>query len=145
MVNRFGARCAYNRRTFDTYDRIDDCTYMTVHDLMKYSRLGYSRVTDSLCREVRFGRITRDDALNVQRYYQSEMPKAELDQFCEWLGMKPEGLAWLRQHTHGRFHSIPAPTTLTEQQHVFIHSFQVNTNPVWEIPSYVVFGKGLTI
>jgi len=143
MVNRYGARCALNRRTFDTYDRIDDCTYMTVHDLLKFSRLGYSRVTDSLCREIRFGRITRADALAVQQHYQAENPRAEVDQFSSWLGMKPEALDWLRQHVHGRFRTPIAPVSLTEGQTRFVQSFHANADPVWETSPYIVFGKGL--
>ena len=45
MIEKYHALSAKNSRTFDTYDRIDDCTYMTVHDILKYYLLGYSRVT----------------------------------------------------------------------------------------------------
>ncbi len=54
MIAKFGASAAKNKRTFDTYDRIDDKTYMTIHDILKQAKLGYSRVTDNLCREIRF-------------------------------------------------------------------------------------------
>ena len=145
MVARHGARCARNRRTFDTYDRIDDCTYMTAHDVLKFARLGYSRVTDSLCREIRFGRISRADARAVERHFQSEQPAAEVAQFCAWLGMSAEGIDWLLRHVHNRHVAEPAAAALTEAQQAFVDGFQANAEPVWDTCSYIIFGKGLSV
>ena len=72
MINSRGALAAKNCRTFDSYDRIDDMTYMNVHDCLKFWRLGYSRVTDNLTREIRFKRINKSDAKVIEKYYQSE-------------------------------------------------------------------------
>lgn len=71
----------------NTYDQIDDRTYMTVHDVLKYCQHGYSRVTDSLSREIRFKRISKKDAYNINKIYQKEYPEAEISFFLGWLGM----------------------------------------------------------
>lgn len=143
MVAKYGARCAKNRRTFDTYDRIDDCTYMTVHDLLKQRNLGYSRVTDNLCREIRFGRISRDDARTVERHYQAMDSREEVAQFSAWLGLQAGGFDWL---LHG-LEAAPVRTapSLNERQQAFVDSFLTNTTPVWETSDYIVFGKGLEV
>lgn len=143
MVARHGARCARNARTFDTYDRIDDRTYMTVHDLSKQRNLGYSRVTDSLCREIRFGRISRDDALILERHFQAEYPVAEIATFSRWLGLQPSAFNWL---LHGLEKADPIPPPpLTATQRAFIDSFQTNADPVDTGEAYIVYGKGLAV
>lgn len=145
MVERYGARCAPNRRTFDTYDRIDDCTYMTVHDMLKQTKVGYSRVTDSLCREIRFGRITRENALAIESHYQAEEPWEEIEQFCSWLGISTVGFKWLSKQTEASAMERPKVKTLTEEQQLFVDSFKRNAAPVWETKKYIVYGKGLEV
>lgn len=145
MIERFGARAALNRRTFDTYDRIDDCTYMTVHDVLKFARLGYSRVTDSLCREIRWNRISREDAKAVESHYQAQPVEAEIAQFGDWLGMRHDAMSWLLEHVH-HSHSLPTSgPALTPSQKAFVRGFQVNADPVWETSKYIIYGKGLTV
>ncbi|HWA28517.1 MAG TPA: N-acetyl sugar amidotransferase [Lacunisphaera sp.] len=143
MVDRHGARCAANRRTFDTYDRIDDCTYMTVHDLLKQAKWGYARVTDNLCREIRFGRIGRDDAMAIARHYQAEFPREEVAQFNAWLGLRDGGFDWLLGKLSPA--EVPPAPALTAAQETFVRSFRTNTSPVWETAEYIVFGKGIAV
>ncbi len=139
MVSRHGACAARNARTFDTYDRIDDRTYMTVHDLLKQSKLGYSRVTDSLCREIRFGRVTKEDARAIERHFQAEMPAAEVEVFCRWLGMPATGFQWFASRTP----SFASP--LNAAQRNFVESFLVNSPAVSEGDHYILYGKGLDL
>lgn len=145
MVRRYGARAARNRRTFDTYDRIDDMTYMSVHDLLKFSKLGYSRVTDSLCREIRFGRISREDARIIERHYQAEVPEEDVALFCRWLGISVTGFHWLGRQVKAEPVARPPKPELSARQQAFVDSFQVNAPPVWAGGAYTVYGKGLQV
>lgn len=145
MVGLYGALCARNSRTFDTYERIDDRTYMTVHDLFKYARLGYSRVTDNLCREIRFGRISRSDAVALNAFFQAEYPRDEVRIFSDWLGIKEDTIGWLIARTHHESSERGVAPPLTRAQDDFVHSFAVNADPVARPESYVLFGKGLTV
>lgn len=145
MIARFGALAAHNSRTFDTYDRIDDRTYMTVHDLLKAAKLGYSRVTDSLCREIRFGRITKADARALEHYYQTEIPEAEIATFCAWLGIPVTGFRWFGAPGSGGATTGSARPALSVAQQAFIGSFQVNAPPVADGARYIVYGKGLSV
>ena len=41
-------------RTFDCYDYSDSLLYSDLHDVLKYYKHGYSKVTDHVSREIRF-------------------------------------------------------------------------------------------
>lgn len=131
-ITRFGAHAAQNTQTFDTYDRIDDMAHMTAHDLLKEAKLGYSRVTDSLVREIRFGRISRDLAKEVETHFQSEYPADELKPFLSWLGMSNDAFLLMLQKNTGTFYA--APTTgrkgLSPMARAFILSFAKHFLPV---------------
>ena len=57
-------------RTFDTYNDIDDLHFTGAHDLLKVRKHGYGKSTDDACRELRFGRLTRDEAVAAVRAYE---------------------------------------------------------------------------
>lgn len=67
---------------------------MTIHDVLKYYQHGYSRVTDNLCREIRFGRITKREAKILENYYQSDYPKNEISNFLNWIEIKTKAFNW---------------------------------------------------
>ena len=142
MIQRFGAIGAMNPRTFDTYDRIDDMTYMAVHDVLKFYLHGYSRVTDNLCREIRFGRISREDALMVEKYYQAEYPNEEIKVFLDWLGMECSAFEWYaeRMPFYGK---QPNKSPLNQKQKEFVCSFVANGTAVMNQGNFIVYGKGL--
>jgi len=98
MVRSQGYAGAHFPRTFDTYDHVDCFNFMGLHDHLKFLKHGYSKVTDHACREIRHGRLSRDHALTLIRYYEQQ-PVPYLPQFCEWLGIKPLSLNFiLEQH-----------------------------------------------
>jgi N-acetyl sugar amidotransferase len=144
-IERFGAIAAANPRTFDTYDRIDDMTYMTAHDLLKQAKLGYSRVTDNLVREIRFGRIEREAAREVESYFQGEFPREQLRVLLDWLGMSEDALRWLlRRLPHGE----PVESTdrsLSEEAQRFVDGYVVNGGAVHDPLEFTIFGKGLEL
>jgi hypothetical protein len=142
MIGKFGAVAAGNPRTFDTYDRIDDMTYMTIHDILKQAKLGYSRVTDNLCREIRFKRISKADAKVIEAHYQSMIPEREIAVFLEWIGMLRKGLEWYLDYMPYKidFNATPAP--LNAAQLSFIRGFTLH-GEVFEQEQYIIFGKGL--
>lgn len=87
QTTRFG-------RTFDCYDYVDCFNYMNLHDALKLAKHGYSKATDHACREIRHGRLTRDQGLELVRRYERNEP-AYLDLFCEWLEVTRRSLDFL--------------------------------------------------
>lgn len=142
MILRFGALGAKNKRTFDTYDRIDDMTYMTVHDVLKFNLHGYSRVTDNLCREIRFGRINRDEALKIENFYQSDYPLEEINIFLNWLGMEYNAFKWFEKKSpyYGMQKQKTKKNIINNN---YISEYISNGPDVNKSKSFILYGKGL--
>jgi N-acetyl sugar amidotransferase len=105
--------CSYETaafdRTFDCYDFVDCFNYMGLHDVLKLHKHGYSKVTDHACREIRFGRISREQGLSLVRKHEQASAKY-VTEFCEWLGINPHSLQFvLREHCDRRFWVQDAP------------------------------------
>ncbi|MBP6899837.1 MAG: N-acetyl sugar amidotransferase [Burkholderiaceae bacterium] len=81
-------------RTFDTYDHVDCWTYMDLHDTLKLAKAGYGKVTDHACREIRHGRLTREQGLALVRRHEQQ-PARHRQLFCDWLGLDGSGLDFL--------------------------------------------------
>lgn len=145
MIDRFGARSARNCRTFDTYDRVDDMTYMTVHDHLKFAKVGYTRVTDNLCREIRFKRISKDDAKVVEAYYQQYSTDLENQIFFDWLGLRSKGFGWLLEQINNEVTEKERAVNLNEQQRRFVNEFHCGGRSVFENEYFILFGKGLQV
>lgn len=142
MIEKYGARGAVNPRTFDTYDRIDDMTYMTIHDVLKQAKLGYSRVTDNLCREIRFGRISRESAVAIEKHYQAQYPDVGIDKFLSWIGMERNGFLWvLERMPYEVTHNINVNSLSLDQKN-FSAYFLGHENKVI-CGDFIVYGKGL--
>jgi N-acetyl sugar amidotransferase len=86
MIERYGYETAYQRRTFDTYNDVDCIHYSGLHDYIKFLKFGYGKVTDHACREIRFGRLTRDEGLEQVRKVQNLVP-SDMGQFLDWIGL----------------------------------------------------------
>ena len=109
MMRDYGYQTATFDRTFDCYDFVDCFNYMGLHDVLKLHKHGYSKVTDHACREIRFGRISREQGLALVRKHE-QMPPKYIAEFCQWLGLNPHALQFvLREHLNRQFWVEEAP------------------------------------
>lgn len=109
MVSQAGYRGRPLNRTFDCYDHADCYVYTGLHDVLKYFKHGYGKVTDQACREIRFGRMTRDQALRIVAHYEEQEP-GHLDLFCKFLGTDPWSLRMVvNRHRNPKFFEEIAP------------------------------------
>ncbi len=109
MIATHGYRSAPFARTFDTYDHVDCHNFMNLHDLIKLYKHGYSKVTDHASREIRHGRLTREQGLALVRAYEQVPPEHD-DKFCEWLGVERNGLQFiLDQYRNPEFWTATGP------------------------------------
>jgi N-acetyl sugar amidotransferase len=109
MIERHDYRTSAFARTFDTYDHVDCFNYMGLHDVSKLYRHGYSKVTDHASREIRHGRLTREEGLALVRRHEQVAPP-HVDQFCDWLGMTAEALRFvLDRHRNPQFWTEERP------------------------------------
>ncbi len=72
-------------RTFSLYSKTDDHAN-EVHDYMKYLKFGYGRATDDASTEIRLGRMTREEGIELVRQYDSVRPRS-LDFYLKFLDM----------------------------------------------------------
>ena len=72
-------------RTFNLCAKTDDHAN-EVHDYMKYLKFGYGRATDDATNEIRYGRMTREEGIEMVRQYDHVRPRS-LDIYLEFLGM----------------------------------------------------------
>lgn len=109
MIEQHGYGSAGVARSFDTYDHVDCWNYLDLHDQLKLFKHGYSKVTDHACREIRHGRLSRQQGLALVRRH--ELSAAQhAGKFCEWLGMDASGLRFLMdRHRNPRFWRETAP------------------------------------
>lgn len=94
MMPLYGYETGEQSRTFDTYNDVDCWNYSDVHDYIKYLKHGYGKVVDHACREIRLGRLSRDDALGLVRHY-VHCPVRHLGYFLSWLGVTENAFHYL--------------------------------------------------
>lgn len=92
MIRLYGYETKIQQRTFDRYNDVDCEHYSGVHDYLKYIKWGYGKATDHASREIRFGRLTREQGIDLVKKYQNISP-SDLPVFLDWLGMA-EGEFW---------------------------------------------------
>jgi hypothetical protein len=72
--------------TYRNYVGIDE-KINRIHQYMKVLKFGYGRATDHACEDIRNGRMTRDEAIElVTKYDVQDLSDYYVDDFCKWLG-----------------------------------------------------------
>lgn len=87
MIQLYGYDSTNFQRTFDTFDHSDCYNFMNLHDHIKHLKTGYSKVTDHAIREIRHGRISKNEAIKLVDFYESQPYKFD-KLFQDWLGVK---------------------------------------------------------
>jgi N-acetyl sugar amidotransferase len=84
---RFAAGAA--RTGYYDYADIDD-DFISLHHWMKWYKFGFTRLFDNLSLEIRNGRMTRAQALQIIREKGDQTPHADIDRFCVFAGISRE-------------------------------------------------------
>ena len=79
-----GARTGYYG-----YADIDD-DFISLHHWMKWYKFGFTRMFDNLSLEIRNGRITREQALQIILDKGEQTPHEDIDKFCTFTGITTE-------------------------------------------------------
>lgn len=95
----FGFIPETNRYTFDPYERAGSSIYYGVHDLLKYERRGYRKITDHITRELRHRRIQSSEGEQLlQLYMDQKICSSDLKAFFDWLEVTDSGFEWFLKH-----------------------------------------------
>lgn len=107
MIREYDYRTSSFSRTFDCYDYVDCFNYMNIHDQLKLFKHGFSKVTDHACREIRHGRLSREDGLTLVRLHE-QAPLEYSQLFLDWLGITQQSLQFIMdQHRNSKFWNQP--------------------------------------
>lgn len=107
------------------YDFADlDSTNIIVHHYIKWLKFGMTRLNDNISVEVRNGRMTREEGVNILKSKMERVPEEEVQMLCRYLDM----------HEH-EFWNVLEKFRNTD-------IWQKDENGDWYIPNYL---KGLSI
>jgi N-acetyl sugar amidotransferase len=74
---------------FYEFADIDD-DFISIHHYLKWHKFGFTRTYDNLSLEIRNGRMTRDEAIEVLRARGDETPHSDIDAFCDYVRISRE-------------------------------------------------------
>lgn len=70
--------------TYTNYENLD-CAFTAIHDYLKFVKFGFGRATDHACLDIRNGRITRDEAVDLVHRYDGRYPEIALKDFLKYM------------------------------------------------------------
>ena len=62
-----------------------DTDWVSLNQMIKFLKFGFGNVTDYINEEIRLGRCSRDEAINIVEEYDGVCSKKYIDSFCEYL------------------------------------------------------------
>ena len=85
IVKKIGFKESADKKegTYDGWENLD--VYFTVfHDYFKFLKYGFGRATDHASIEIRYGRITREEGLELVKKNEGKIPRQYLKEFLEF-------------------------------------------------------------
>ena len=71
------------------YADIDD-DFISIHHWLKWYKFGFTRLFDNLSLEIRNGRMTREQAVQIVKETGDQTPHEDIDKFCKFVGISPD-------------------------------------------------------
>lgn len=96
-----------------------DCDFISLHHLVKWHKFGFTRAFDNLSVQIRYGMMSRNDAIETLRQTGFQNPLGDVRRFCEFQGL-PETWFW---QTAEKFRS---------------QEIWTRDGNVWKIPGFLI-------
>jgi N-acetyl sugar amidotransferase len=92
MIDEWGFEIAPEpfERTYRRMSNLDDMHENGAHDYLKYVKFGYGRGTDHACKDIRSGKMSRDEGIEMVRRYDHVKPVKDLSRWLKYVGMSEE-------------------------------------------------------
>lgn len=71
--------------TIENFDQVDSRGYL-IHPWMKYPKFGHASATDYAARYIRYGLLTRDEAIKLVQEHDGKLDSLCVRDFCEFMG-----------------------------------------------------------
>jgi N-acetyl sugar amidotransferase len=76
------------KRRTGLYDYADiDDDFISIHHWMKWYKFGFTRLYDNLSLEIRNGRVSRDEAIEMIGEVGDQTPKEDIEKCCAFMGL----------------------------------------------------------
>lgn len=75
--------------TYTNYENLDE-DLESVHDYLKFVKFGFGRATDHACLDVRNGRLSREDAVQLVEHFDGKYPWRGVRRFLEYFGIRQD-------------------------------------------------------
>ncbi len=72
--------------TYTNYENLDEAT-VGLHDYLKYVKYGFGRSTDHACLDIRNGRISREEGVQLVKRYDGKYPHYAIKNFIKYTGL----------------------------------------------------------
>lgn len=89
MIEKYGFETAAQERTYTCYENVECHHASGAHDYLKFLKFGYGRASDDAVRDLRLGRLSREEAIDLVMEYDGKRPK-DLDLMLKYLNMSEE-------------------------------------------------------
>jgi len=76
-------------RTYRRISNLDDMHENGIHDYLKFIKFGYGRGTDHVSKDIRAGRLTRDEGIRLIRKY-DHVKSSDLFRWLDYVGMSED-------------------------------------------------------
>ena len=103
LSQQHGFRYESGKARTGSWDFADvDCDFISLHHFPKWHKFGMTRTFDNLSVQIRYGMLTRDQAIAKLREIGLQVPHEDIEGFCRFVG-EPETWFWdtietLRDH-----------------------------------------------
>ena len=91
MVEKYGFELSDEPfdRTYRRMSNLDDMHENGLHDYMKFIKFGYGRCTDHVCKDIRLGKLTREEGIELIRKCDHVKPR-DIKRWLPYVGMTEE-------------------------------------------------------
>lgn len=141
---KYGFVAEQNSYSFDPYERAGSSVYYQIHDLLKFERLGYRKITDHCTREIRHGRLSRSEAIKVESKFIYN--KINVNPFFNWLDVSKSGKEWYIKHKLKKSSNLISDSKIDykiENLPKKLETMLVNTSKSEK--DFIIYGKGVEI
>lgn len=91
VAREHGFRSSADGAKTGLYDFADiDDDFISIHHFLKWYKFGFTRLFDNLALEIRNGRLSRDQAIEIIRKTGDQTPWADIRKFCGFAGIGEE-------------------------------------------------------
>ncbi|EOX4224637.1 N-acetyl sugar amidotransferase [Vibrio cholerae] len=143
-VIKFGFIPQDNYSSFDIYERAGSSVYYGIHDILKYKRTGYRKISDHVAREIRHGRITTTQGRDIINTYTAR--KVCIKPFFDWLGVSNEGYEWFKMHRLDSVKGLISDVEVTSEPIRLPDSLNcMLQDSVCSEKNFIIYGKGVKI